>query len=271
VAYSYLLLSVSSLTLIRAALKYRHIYRRQAALLLLAMPLPWVGNILYVFKWGPFPGQDLTPIGFGLTGLMLTLNVVQFSFLSLVPVARDALIENLDDGVLVLDARNRVADINPAARQLIGADASCLGKDVEAVWAAWPELAEICQSAMGASFEMRLDSTPPRYLDVHVSHLHDRRRRATGRLIVLRDITGRKQAEEERERLVLELQEALTNVKTLRGLLPICARCKKIRDDEGYWRNVEEYVKEHSEARFSHGICPDCMKTLYPWFKPGER
>jgi PleD family two-component response regulator len=61
-----------------------------------------------------------------------------------------------------------------------------------------------------------------------------------------------------------ELEEALANIKTLSGLLPICANCKKIRDDGGYWQNVEEYILEHSNAIFSHGICPDCMQELYP-------
>ncbi len=62
------------------------------------------------------------------------------------------------------------------------------------------------------------------------------------------------------------LREALAQVKTLSGLLPICASCKKIRDDEGYWRNIEEYVRDHSEADFSHGICPQCAQKLYPEF-----
>ena len=78
------------------------------------------------------------------------------------------------------------------------------------------------------------------------------------------DITALKQAESEMERLIAQLQDALANVKTLRGLVPICANCKKIRDDHGYWRLVEEYVREHSEAEFSHGICPACLKLLYP-------
>jgi len=78
------------------------------------------------------------------------------------------------------------------------------------------------------------------------------------------DITERKQIEEEREKLIRELQEALAKVKKLSGLLPICASCKKIRDDKGYWNQIESYVRDHSEAEFSHGICPECMKKLYP-------
>jgi PAS domain S-box-containing protein len=83
-------------------------------------------------------------------------------------------------------------------------------------------------------------------------------------LAAVRDITERKRAEEEREGLILELQDALAQVKTLSGLLPICASCKKIRDDKGYWTAVETYILRHSEAEFSHGLCPGCARKLYP-------
>ena len=82
-----------------------------------------------------------------------------------------------------------------------------------------------------------------------------------------RDITDRKRAEKERDRLIEDLQTALAEVKTLRGILPICASCKKIRDDRGNWNQIEEYVRDRTEADFSHGICPECAKKLYPGFK----
>jgi AmiR/NasT family two-component response regulator len=69
---------------------------------------------------------------------------------------------------------------------------------------------------------------------------------------------------EARERLILELKDALAQVKTLSGLLPICASCKKIRDDDGYWNQLEAYFQDHSEVVFSHGLCPECAKKLYP-------
>lgn len=72
---------------------------------------------------------------------------------------------------------------------------------------------------------------------------------------VVKDFTERKKIEEEREKLVAELQKALTEIKTLRGILPICASCKKICDDKGYWTQIESYLKKHSEVDFSHGIC----------------
>ena len=80
---------------------------------------------------------------------------------------------------------------------------------------------------------------------------------------IARDITERKRAEEEREKLIFNLQEALDNIKTLKGLLPICAHCKKIRDDKGYWNQIEAYIRNHSDAEFSHGICPECAEKLY--------
>lgn len=80
----------------------------------------------------------------------------------------------------------------------------------------------------------------------------------------LRYAIERKQDEAEREHLILELQNALAQVKTLSGLLPICSVCKKIRDDQGYWNRIETYISEHSCAQFSHGICPDCAKRYFP-------
>jgi len=78
------------------------------------------------------------------------------------------------------------------------------------------------------------------------------------------DITEHKWVELEREKLIQELQGALARVKQLSGLLPICASCKKVRDDKGYWTQIEAYIRDHSEAEFTHGICPECMKKLYP-------
>lgn len=79
-----------------------------------------------------------------------------------------------------------------------------------------------------------------------------------------RRLAERKRAENEREKLIGELQEALTKVETLSGLIPICASCKKIRDDQGYWNRIEDYLSGHSKATFSHGICPECARRLYP-------
>ena len=80
----------------------------------------------------------------------------------------------------------------------------------------------------------------------------------------IRSAMERKRIENEKAQVIVELQEALAKVKLLSGFLPICCSCKKIRDDKGYWQQIESYIKGHSEAEFSHGICPECSIKLYP-------
>jgi PAS domain-containing protein len=82
------------------------------------------------------------------------------------------------------------------------------------------------------------------------------------------EVAEREKAEQEREQVIVKLQQALAQVKRLSGFLPICASCKKIRDDQGYWQQVEAYIRDHSEAEFSHGLCPECAKKLYPELFP---
>lgn len=80
----------------------------------------------------------------------------------------------------------------------------------------------------------------------------------------IQDVTQQRRAEADRERLIGDLQAALADVKTLSGLLPICAHCKKVRDDHGYWNRIESFLREHSGAEFTHGICPDCAQKYFP-------
>jgi transcriptional regulator with PAS, ATPase and Fis domain len=84
------------------------------------------------------------------------------------------------------------------------------------------------------------------------------------------DITERKKLEDEKAGLIDQLQSSLEKVKLLSGFLPICASCKKIRDDKGYWKQIESYIRDHSEAEFSHGICPECAQKLYPGMNLSE-
>jgi PAS domain S-box-containing protein len=100
-----------------------------------------------------------------------------------------------------------------------------------------------------------------------VSPIKDTEGFVRGASIVERDITGRKLQELDRLRLIQELTDALARVKTLNGLLPICASCKKIRNDNGYWEQVEIYIRQRSNAEFTHGICPECVHRLYPEYE----
>ncbi len=113
------------------------------------------------------------------------------------------------------------------------------------------------------TIRLRKDGAPVE-VALTLSAIRDARGRVIGVSAIERDITTSKREEEEKVKLIDELTMALANVRTLRGLLPICASCKKIRDDQGYWQKVESYISSHSEAEFTHGICPECLQRLYP-------
>lgn len=89
-------------------------------------------------------------------------------------------------------------------------------------------------------------------------------------MVIFEDITNQRKIEKEREELIAELREAISEIKQLRGILPICASCKKIRDDKGAWEQIEIYIHNHSELDFSHSICPECVKKLYPGYNISE-
>jgi len=86
----------------------------------------------------------------------------------------------------------------------------------------------------------------------------------TGTFVIYKDISAQKKAEDEREKVISDLQKALAEVETLSGMIPMCSHCKKVRDDEGFWDQVEDYIAKRSNVDFSHGICPDCLKKYYP-------
>ncbi len=110
------------------------------------------------------------------------------------------------------------------------------------------------------------DHGDTRIIEIHAFPIMDDMGSVTKMAEYSFDITERRHCEQKREELVAQLQDAISRIKTLRGMLPICSSCKKIRDDKGYWEQIESYVSQHSEAEFSHGICPECAKKLYPGF-----
>jgi len=104
----------------------------------------------------------------------------------------------------------------------------------------------------------------PRLLRAHVEPLRDASEAIRGVVGVALDLTERSRAESDRERLITDLQQALDRVKVLSGLIPICSHCKAVRDDKGYWQQVDAFMREHSDAKLSHAICPDCAQKLMP-------
>lgn len=264
--YIYALVAAALVILFARLLRLRAYFRSQITIFAVAIAFPLIGNFLYMTGLNPIRGMEWTPIAFGIMSVVLAWGTFQANALSLVPVAHERLTESMPDAIVILDVHNRVVELNPAAQSIFGgAPRSVIGQPVCGLIGT----AEQTSALLDSETEQRMELSvavdgAPRVFDVYMSPLRHWRGQLTGRLLVLRDMMRYKRLEHEREELIQGLQEALAQVKTLRGLLPICANCKRIRDDQGYWHSVESYIREHSDADFSHGICPDCARKLYP-------
>ncbi|MGH7973782.1 MAG: PAS domain-containing protein, partial [Limisphaerales bacterium] len=166
---------------------------------------------------------------------------------------------------------------NAAAERLYGYTAAeSLGRSIDMLLPAdrrdehVPLLERVARGEQIQHFETTRRTRDSRIVEVSlsISPVRDTLGNIVGASTIARDVTERRKTEREREQLVIQLQAALAEVKTLSGLLPICAHCKKIRDDQGYWSQIELYVRQHSNANFTHSICPDCSRTFYPELFP---
>jgi signal transduction histidine kinase len=187
-----------------------------------------------------------------------------------------AIIAALGDGISMQDRNFRVLFQNEVHKNMVG---DHTGEFCYKAYRGRDKVCEGCHLVMSfrdggvhKKEQSKTTGEETRYFEIASSPLRDQDGNIVAGIEAVREITDRKLAELDRERLISELQEALEKIKTLRGLLPICAWCKKIRDDSGYWKKVEDYLEEHTDALFTHGICPECYKKVNPGEvrKPGE-
>jgi PAS domain S-box-containing protein len=184
-----------------------------------------------------------------------------------------AIVAELAEALIVFGTDGRIVTVNRAAGELLGCDeAELVGGSIDGVF---PEHDDAMRPAnVLANGGLRNHETTCRRRDgstVPVLFGATLFEQPGDRVYVVctgSDISERKLAEGIREGLITELRESMAKIKTLRGLIPICASCKKVRDDSGYWNQVEVFVRDRTEAEFSHGICPDCAVRLYPGHKP---
>ena len=266
--FSYAMFAASFILLLLAYRRAVDTYRRQIAVLLASTALPLTVDLLYVLGVTPIAGINLATFGFSLSGLLITWSLFSYRFLDVMPVARGLLVDTMDDAWIVLDAADRLLDFNQAAEQIWGHPLKkAVGQPFARIPGGAPPVVRREDPRQARTeIEVSRQGRPAHY-ELRQSPLVDPRGRCGGRLVVLRDVTRRKQVEAERERLLAELQRALATVRKLEGLLPICAGCKKIRDEQGTWRHVEEYIRDHSQVEFSHGICPQCAERFYPEYQ----
>lgn len=189
-----------------------------------------------------------------------------------------SILDSIGEAVLVVDAMGEFVHFNPAARQLYGLDSESIPSDklidsylflADGVTPCQPHetpamralRGELCD---GVPLVIRLsDASAPIYVRVTARPIRAVNGTIAGAVVVRSDITPLVLAEKEQAKLIEQLQQALREIKTLRGLIPICANCKKIRNDQGAWERLESYMSAHTEAEFTHGVCPECCPLVF--------
>ncbi len=203
--YAYGLLLGSTIILFRSLLRSPEIYRGQITTILIAALAPWIGNGLFLMGLSPV---DLTPFAFSITGLSLAWGLFRFQLLDIVPIARDLVMENISDGVLVLDDQNRIVDLNAAARRMIGAEQAhnLIGQSTDKVFSSLHEQVGQKLEHEGSTEINIGEGTAERFFDLRLSLLYNRAHRVTGRVIIIHEITDHKRIEAQ----IRSQNEALT-------------------------------------------------------------
>ena len=199
VVYSYGLLLISSLFLVRAWRTSERFYRMQVNMMLVGIAAPWVSNAVYLFQISPWPLIDMTPISFAATSVFLGVGMFWGRILDVVPVAHNTVLKNMTDAVVVLDRHHRIANLNTAARHLLGLDNfHVIGWTASEAFTHVPVLMSyVLHETVEIQTEISFGyEGTPRHFDLHVSLIQDRRGRPLGRLMTLHDVTKRKDAEE---------------------------------------------------------------------------
>ena len=181
-------------------------------------------------------------------------------------IVNNGIVEAIGDAMSIHDTNFKILYQNQKAKKIIG---NHIGKFCYKAFEHRDYICEGCPLALSftdgkvRTVERRIPVKKELIVEITTSAIKD----ATGKIIagieVVRDITKRKRLDEERERLVLQLKDELAKVKTLKGFLPVCASCNKVRDDKNNWTTFDVYIHDHSEAEITHGYCPECVNKHF--------
>ncbi|HCS39855.1 MAG TPA: hypothetical protein DIW44_09775 [Anaerolineaceae bacterium] len=246
-AYLYLIFISGVIYLIRAIILAPPPIRRQLLIILAGIMFPLVSGTVYAFGLGPVEGLDITPTGLAFTGAFLAWALIRYQLLDLLPVARNALIEQLQDGVLVLDMSGRIADINRATQKLLGWDPKIMiGQNIDL---SFPELPKIVYSTnRPIRREIPLPNSPGIVLEFQSSSILNQRKDEVGKLLVIRDVTSRNRAEADLQNANQQLKEQLAKNKILQKKLEQQALHDSLTGL--YNRHIDEILhKEFSRAQ----------------------
>jgi signal transduction histidine kinase len=209
-AYSYVLLLVGTLILIRSLRRFPPPYRRQTTMILAGVIVPWAGNVIYLARVLA-PGIDPTPLAFAVSGVCFTWGMYRYRLFGLVPVARDMVLDSMDDGVLVLDSQRHIVDLNAAAERYTGCTSASFGRPVEEVVSWWSQaVTEDGPSDNEVPAVVKVEPGP-RYFEIKVSPVRDTQKRFAGWLVTIHDISSRRRTEAERYAFERRVQEQQKN------------------------------------------------------------
>lgn len=259
--YSYAIILVSFSLL---AVSYRHanhFFKRQYLLILAGSVLPFALSFLTQVTSSRFSELDMSSISFGLSGVIYAYAILHHRLMDLIPVARSRLIEKMGDGVLVIDAQGRIVDINPAVKGFVDEEpASLIGRNLSEIPVIWNGNTEHLFKGLETRTELRLPHRPSRYLDLRVTPLYDDDQNLSGRLIIFRDVTDRKEVEKDLRHAMDRMQTQLIEI----GLLQSQLREQAIRDPltNLFNRRYLEETLERELARAAREVYPLCIVMM---------
>ncbi len=193
VTYSYVLIFISLILIARAVYQRQGLYKKQAVMILIGMAIPIIGNIITFLGINPFNGLDIPPIFFTFTGLFIAFAIVNYRLFDLIPIGRDTLVEHLQEGMLLVDGEHHLVDINPAAKQLFRlGDAPLLGKSIESVLKAYPQLFPLFSEQTNQTIELSLSQHATKFIEVKTEIVKEPVTGTLGTLLICRDITTQK-------------------------------------------------------------------------------
>ncbi len=221
--YSYVMLAIGSVLLIRVALSYPRVYRTQIIAVIIGAVIPWVGNILYLLGLNPTPGMDPTPGLIVLMGAIFAWAIFRHRWFDLIPVARYKVVDTISDAMLVVDAQARIVDLNPAAENLFGLSiGSVRGQPIADVLAKHPVMSDALRGPIHTPISIPIaEQNEPNYYNIRCSALSDSRGELNGQVLVLTDVTALHHNQElaqqealrqERASMVRELHDNLGQV-----------------------------------------------------------
>jgi diguanylate cyclase (GGDEF)-like protein/PAS domain S-box-containing protein len=220
IAYIFIMVSVGTALLILSAVRSQKVYREQSRFLLVASILPWIGFLIYIMNINPFPGLDTVSISFFFSGLVLACGMFKGRLMDIVPIAHELIVENIKNGILIVDDHLRMIDFNSAAASQLSINRSkIIGAQVQSLGIFWEKVKNQFDKNLAKRIEISTDDSDQTYMDVRVTPLNDHRKRFLGWAVIMDDISVRRKVETDLQMVNNHLKRQLGEIQELQEQL----------------------------------------------------